>query len=35
MKNTQREAEIQVEGEAGSLRKPDVGLLSQDPRIMT
>ena len=29
MRDTQREAETQMEGEAGSLQEPDVGL---DPR---
>lgn len=31
MGDTQREAETQAEGEAGSLQKPDVGL---DPRTL-
>ena len=32
MRNTQREAKTQAEGEAGSLQKPEVGLDPGTPR---
>ena len=31
MRDTEREAETEVEGEAGSLREPDAGLNSRTP----
>ena len=34
MRDTEREAETQAEGEAGSLWRPQCGTWSQDPRIM-
>ena len=34
MRDTQREAETQTKGEAGSHGEPDVGLDPQDSRIM-
>ena len=33
MRDTQREAETQTEGEAGSMQKPDVGLDSGTPGL--
>ena len=33
MRDTQREAEAQAEGEAGSMQEPDVGLDPGSPRI--
>ena len=35
MRNTQREAETQAEGEAGFLWGAQCGTQSQDPKIMT
>ena len=35
MRDTEKEAETQAEGEAGSLQEAQCGTRSQDPRIMT